>query len=91
MAKAVAVLIGAAAIMALGGCSASERNAPRSAPVQATFLLNTCQQIQPNLYKCPSMDKPLCTPDFVLSNVDCVHIGRKGSVFVQRGIGPALP
>jgi hypothetical protein len=49
------------------------------------FALEKCQQIEPNLYKCPAVDQPMCTPQFNRTDVNCVRIGPKGSVFVQRG------
>ena len=91
LATVIGTIIGVVALMALGGCSSSEENAPRSEPVHATFLLDQCQQLEANLYKCPSVDKPLCTPDFVRTNVECIRIGRKGSVFVQRGVDATVP
>ena len=30
------------------------------------------------------IDKPLCTPQFNRGEVNCVRIGNKGSVFIQR-------
>ena len=42
------------------------------------------KQLEPNLYKCPAVDQPICTPEFNRTAVNCVRIGPKGSVFVQR-------
>ena len=73
---------------ALGGCSSYE---PPSAAQQAAlartelhFDINTCEQIEPGLYKCPAADKPICNPDYN-GQAECVRIGPKGSVFVQSG------
>lgn len=74
-----------AGMLAIGGCSAgSTANAPAQ-PVPATFTLARCKQLEPNLFKCPAIDKPLCTPQFNRSDVNCVRVGPKGSVFVSRG------
>jgi hypothetical protein len=47
--------------------------------------LSKCEQLEANLYKCPAVDKPMCTPEFNRTNINCVRIGPKGSIFVQRG------
>ena len=54
------------------------------AQTQLHFNLAECQQTAPNLYKCPAVDQPLCTPEFTRTDINCVHIGPKGSVFIQR-------
>ena len=54
-------------LLALGGRSTSEPSAATQAALAKTelhFDINTCQQIAPNLYKCPAVDKPICNPDF---------------------------
>ena len=48
------------------------------------FALDKCQQIMPNMYKCPAIDQPICTPEFTRTDVSCVRVGPKGSVFVTR-------
>lgn len=80
------------AIMLLGflgvtGCSSSDPSAAQQAAVSKTelhFDLNSCQQIEPGLYKCPAADRPICNPDYS-GQAECVRIGPKGSVFVQSG------
>ncbi len=73
------------------GCSRSAdalrrtRTSQPANPIAVNFALDKCQQIEPNLYKCPAVDQPICTPQFNRTNVNCVRIGPKGSVFVQRG------
>jgi len=74
-----------AAMLALGGCSSQNADQPTEKPMAANFQLEKCEQIMPNLYKCPATDQPLCTPEFQRTDVSCVRIGPKGSVFVQRG------
>ena len=82
-----AAMIGAFAMLATTGCS-TETQPPTidtgSPLAQANFDLRKCDQLEPNLYKCPAVDKPLCTPQFNRDDVNCVRIGPKGSVFVQR-------
>jgi hypothetical protein len=81
-------MIGAFVMMAgLAGCASDN---PPPAPTtgspltQANFDLSKCEVIEANLYKCPSVDKPLCTPEFNRNDISCVRIGNKGSVFIQR-------
>ena len=71
--------------LALGGCSSQDADKPTGTPINANFALEKCQQLEANLYKCPAVDQPLCTPEFNRTDVNCVRIGPKGSVFVQRG------
>ena len=73
-----------AAMLALGGCSSENADKPAGEPIAVNFALEKCQQIEPNLYKCPAVDQPICTPEFQRTAVNCVRIGPKGSVFVQR-------
>ena len=81
-AAALAALLG---MLALGGCSSQDADKPPAQPVEVNFALEKCQQLEANLYKCPAVDQPICTPQFVRTDVNCVRIGPKGSVFVQRG------
>jgi hypothetical protein len=74
-----------AAMLAMGGCSSQNADQPPAQPMQVNFALDKCQQLDANLYKCPAVDQPICTPEFVRTDVNCVHIGPKGSIFVQRG------
>jgi|SRR5579863_4995065 hypothetical protein len=81
-AAALAVSLG---MLALGGCSSQTADQPPAEqPIAANFALDKCQPIMPNLYKCPAIDQPLCTPEFQRSDISCVRIGPKGSVFIQR-------
>jgi hypothetical protein len=81
-AAALAATLG---MLALGGCSSQDADKPPETPMMANFALDKCQQLEANLYKCPAIDQPLCTPEFNRGDVNCVRIGPKGSVFVQRG------
>lgn len=79
-----AALAASLGMLAIGGCSSQNADTPPAQPIQVNFALDKCQQIEPNLYKCPAVDQPICTPQFVRTEVNCVRIGPKGSVFVQR-------
>ncbi len=84
-------IISAAAIaasfgmLALGGCSSENADKPPETPMAVNFQLEKCQQLEANLYKCPAVDQPMCTPEFNRGDVNCIRIGPKGSVFVMRG------
>ena len=80
-----AALAASLGMLALGGCSSQNADQPTEKPINANFALEKCQQIMPNLYKCPAIDQQLCTPEFNRTDINCVRIGPKGSVFVQRG------
>jgi len=79
-----AALAASLGMLALGGCSSQNADQPPDHPIAANFALDKCQPIMPNLYKCPAIDQPLCTPEFQRSDISCVRIGPKGSVFIQR-------
>jgi hypothetical protein len=79
-----AALAASLGMLALGGCSSQNADTPPEHPMNANFALDKCQPIMPNLYKCPAIDQPLCTPEFTRSDISCVRIGPKGSVFIQR-------
>jgi hypothetical protein len=82
-----AAIIGAFAMLATAGCSTETRppTLETGSPLaQANFDLQKCEQLQANLYKCPAVDKPLCTPEFNRDDINCVRIGPKGGVFIQR-------
>lgn len=80
-----AALATSLAMLAIGGCSSQSTEQAPAQPIAANFALEKCQQIEPNLFKCPAVDQPLCTPEFNRTDVNCVRVGPKGSVFVQRG------
>ena len=73
--------------LVLAGCASSEPSAAQQAALAKTelhFNINTCQQLDAGLYKCPAVDKPICSPDYN-GQAECVRIGPKGSVFAQSG------
>jgi hypothetical protein len=83
----VMAMAGALAMLALAGCSTETPPPPPttgSPTTQANFDLSKCEVIEANLYKCPAVDMPLCTPQFNRNDINCVHIGNKGSVFISR-------
>lgn len=80
-----AALAASLGMLAFGGCSSQNADVPPEHPMAVNFALEKCQQLEANLYKCPAVDQPICTPQFVRTDVNCVRIGPKGSVFVQRG------
>ena len=80
-----AALAASLGMLALGGCSSQNADQPAEAPMAVNMDLTKCEQIEPNLYKCPAVDKPMCTPQFNRTDINCVRIGPKGSIFVQRG------
>jgi len=80
-----AALAASLGMLALGGCSSQNADVPPSKPVAVNFALDKCEQLDANLYKCPAVDQPICTPQFVRTDVNCIRVGPKGSIFVQRG------
>ena len=79
-----AALAASLGMLALGGCSSQDADKPPENPIAVNFALDKCQQLEPNLYKCPAVDQPICTPEFNRTAVNCVRTGPKGSIFVQR-------
>ena len=83
--RVLATIVGGAAMLALlGGVAVAQAPTKKQKKVEITFDLSKCQQQGPNLYKCPSIDKPICTPEFNQPDIVCIHIGKKGSVFVMN-------
>jgi hypothetical protein len=84
--------VGATAALGLllSGCSSSASTTPPEvAAMEKTemrFSLDQCErQSDTNLYKCPAVDKPICNPDYN-GQLNCVRVGRDGSVYVQKAI-----
>jgi len=66
----------------------TEAPAPTMAAIERTemtFSLAKCRQIDVNLYKCPAVDKPICSP-YYNGDLTCVRVGKKGNVFVMPGM-----
>ncbi|MFZ1890446.1 MAG: hypothetical protein WAU33_20660 [Candidatus Binataceae bacterium] len=69
----------------LAGCSTNTPT-PQAAALnqtELTFNLSQCTPIDAHVYKCPAVDRPICDADYAGNNyTQCLHIGKKGSVFV---------
>jgi hypothetical protein len=73
-------------LVTVTGCS-SAAPANSGAQLGATelhFSLEQCQPLGPNLWKCPAIDKPICSPDYVGTDVQCVRVDKSGKVIVQQ-------
>ena len=83
--EGLAILAGGAALVAmLGGISfADDKAMAKDRRIEMNFDLSKCQEQGPNLYKCPAIDKPICTPEFSQPEVQCIRVGKKGNVFVM--------
>jgi len=51
----------------------------------ANFNLAKCESIDVNIYRCPAVDKPICTSDYA-GSLQCIRTDKKGRVIVM---GPA--
>ena len=81
--------IAALAMLAFAGCSSQQTEvtpAQKAAGEYAemNFDINKCMPIEPNLFRCPAIDQPLCTTEFSRPDIQCVRIGPKGSVFLSK-------
>jgi hypothetical protein len=80
--------IAAIAMLIFVGCSSQPTVTPAQEAAgkyaEMNFDLDKCLPIEPNLYRCPAVDQPLCTVEFSRPDIQCVRIGKKGHVFVQR-------
>ena len=89
--RGLVVVVGAAAIVGvLKGWGYAQETNEKAQRLELKFALSKCEQISPNLYKCPAIDKPICTTEYSQPGVECIRIGKKGSVFVMGpgGVGP---
>lgn len=73
-------------LISLPGCSAT---APANGGSQVSgaelhFSLNQCQSLGPDLWKCPAIDKPICSPNYVGTDVQCVRVDKTGGIVVQQ-------
>jgi hypothetical protein len=78
------VLIATLGLAPILGCatSSSPDSSPNQRQVIANFDLSKCANQGGGLYKCPAIDKPICDSNYS-GDVECVKIGKKGSVFVM--------
>jgi hypothetical protein len=68
----------------LGGCAPTPP--PETAAQKqlvAHFDINSCQAQGGGLYKCPSVDKPICTKDYS-GPLECLRTGMDGSIYIDK-------
>ena len=75
-------------MLTVAGCGSQPNLTPAEQKAgdyeEMNFDLDKCLPIAPNLYRCPAVDKPICTTEFSRPDIECVRIGAKGRVFVQK-------
>ena len=82
--------IAAVAMLTLAGCSSQQQTEATPAQTKAgdyaemNFDINKCMPIEPNLFRCPAIDQPLCTTEFSRPDIHCVRIGQKDNVFLSK-------
>lgn len=81
--RRLAVVAGGAAIVAMLGGFGIANAGSDGKKIEISFDLSKCESQGPNLYKCPAVDKPVCTKDFNQPDVECIRVGKKGNVFVM--------
>jgi len=82
--RVLSVVVGGAAIVTLlGGIGSAQAPTPQQKQLELNFDLTKCEPMGPNLYKCPAIDKPICTPEFSRPDIVCIRVGKKGNVFVM--------
>ncbi len=77
---AVSAGLAALAMLAVAGCSSvtPSSETPAQKYAAANFDLSKCEVLEPSLYRCPGVDRPLCDPDFSRDEVECVKITKHG-------------
>lgn len=80
--------IAAVAMLTFAGCSSQTEVTPAQKAAgdyaEMNFDINKCMPIEPNLFRCPAIDKPLCTTEFSRPDILCVRVGPKGNVFLSK-------
>jgi hypothetical protein len=80
--------IATVAMLTLGGCSSQPNLTLAQQKAgdyeELNFDIDKCLPLDSNLYRCPAVDKPICTTEFSNPDIECVHIGKRGNVYVQR-------
>lgn len=73
-------------LLGLAQCSTNAPANPGTgvSAAELHFSLSKCQPIGSSLWKCPAVDKPICSPDYVGTDIQCVRIDRNGKVLVQQ-------
>jgi len=87
-ARAAAMLAGGAMI-AIAGCAAvtPSSETPAQKAATASFDLTKCEQLEPYLYRCPGVDRPLCDPDFARAPIQCLKITKSGVLLQELPLG----
>ena len=69
----------------MSACSSQPESAQTAAANQIAmkFDLGQCQQLEPSLFKCPAVDKPLCDPGYNKNDVICVKVDKTGVLMQQ--------
>lgn len=67
----------------VGGCSSTPPETAAQKQVLANIDVNKCQTVDVNIYRCPAIDKPICTPDY-RGPLECVRLGKNGGVYVAN-------
>ena len=69
----------------MSACSSQPESAQTAAANQVAmkFDLSQCQQLEPSLFKCPAVDKPICDPGYNKNQVVCVKVDKSG-VLIQQ-------
>ncbi|HUY37587.1 MAG TPA: hypothetical protein VMV13_02090 [Candidatus Binataceae bacterium] len=72
--------LAALAMLAVTGCSSvtPSSETPAQKFASANFDLSKCEVLEPSLYRCPGVDRPLCDPDFQRDEVECLKITKHG-------------
>jgi hypothetical protein len=78
----LAIFLGTAPFFGCASTSSTPGSSSNQQQVVANFDLSKCTSQGAGLYKCPAIDKPICDSTYS-GDVECVKIGKKGSVFVM--------
>lgn len=85
----IKTVLTAASVLLLFGMTGCSATAPANSgagvsTAELHFSLNQCQSMGPSLWKCPAIDKPICDPDYVGTDVQCIRVDRSGKILVQQ-------
>jgi hypothetical protein len=80
--------VAAIAMLTFAGCGSQPDLTPAQQKAgdypEMNFDLDKCLPIGADIYRRPAVDKPICTTEFSRPDIECVRVGKKGRVFVQR-------
>jgi hypothetical protein len=87
--SSIAAVILAGALIFFAGCSAVTPSSETTAQKLATanFDLAKCEELEPYLYRCPGVDRPLCDPDFARAPIQCLKITKSGVLLQELPLG----